>query len=83
MEDLQMNSLTGVFDQFASKFGPPATHEEHTTTLGVCVLASWVLANGTRLFLDEGDSSARGLGPYRTAYIRITASATDVIRGPH
>jgi hypothetical protein len=71
MEALQMDSLMGVFDQFVSRFGPPKTHEEHRTRLGFCILASWVLADGTGLLLDEGDSSARGLGPYRTAYLRI------------
>jgi hypothetical protein len=71
MEALRMDSLTGVFGQFVAKFGPPVTHEERNTTVGVCVLASWVLSDGTRLFLDEGDSLAQGLGPYRTAYVRI------------
>jgi hypothetical protein len=71
MEALQMDSLTGIFDQFVSRFGPPTTYEENKTTLGVCVLASWVLVDGTRLFLDEGDSVANRLGPYRTAFLKI------------
>lgn len=74
MESLQMDSLTGLFDQFVNRFGPATTCEERKTNVGICLRASWVLANGTKLLFDEGDSVSRGLGSYRTAYVTILHS---------
>jgi hypothetical protein len=77
MKLLEMNSLSGVFDQFVDRFGPPVKHERQPTSLGVCVLASWTLADGTCVHLDEGDSSISGLGAYRTAYLRIVQPSSS------
>jgi len=77
MKTLRMNSLTGVFNQFATRFGPPTVREERKTPVGVCLRASWVLADGTSLELDEGDSLVNELGPYRTAYVKISRRAKD------
>ena len=85
MKIIEMNSLNGVFDQFVDRFGPPMRHERRPTSLGVCVLASWILADGTFLHLDEGDSSLSGIGACRTAYLTIVPPSSggdsEEIRG--
>lgn len=79
-----MLSLTGLHDQFVVRFGPPGWREERETRWGLCFRETWMLPDGTELYLDEGPAQHAVLGWYRQAYLRITPpkgqddDATDV-----